>query len=85
MKKYLGLALFFALSANNVFGSPLVFKAMREIDSKGEFADLATVDALKLEQIRLKIKFTPKTSISEFSFAIYAVEGDEEIFLSSDF
>jgi hypothetical protein len=51
----------------------------------GEFADLATVDALKLEQIRLKIKFTPKTSISEFSFAIYAVEGDEEIFLSSDF
>jgi hypothetical protein len=55
MKKFLTLILLFAFAANNSLASPLIFKAKKEITSKG-LVELATFDATRYKQIRIGIK-----------------------------
>ena len=55
MKKILILIFLFIFAVNNSFGSPLVFKVTKEIDTK-DFIELGSFDATKYRQIRIGIK-----------------------------
>ncbi len=54
MKKYLVLILFFVL-VTNAFGSPLIYKARKEISKVGDFVEIGRFDASKYKQIRIAI------------------------------
>lgn len=55
MRKFLSLILLFIFAVNNSFGSPLIFKTTKEIDTK-DFIELGSFDATKYRQIRIGIK-----------------------------
>lgn len=65
MKKYLSLALFFALLANNVSGSPLIFTVTKEIKTDDVF-EIGAIDTTKYKQLRIAIK-SEKVDSVEYS------------------
>lgn len=69
MKKLLILVLLFIFAANNSFGSPLVFKVIKEVDTK-DLTELASFDATKYRQIRIGIKaISTNKKIDESKYA----------------
>jgi hypothetical protein len=85
MKILLSFALIFIFAFNS-FGSPLIFKITKEINSKNDYVELGTFDALKYKQIRIRITFKPKkpddSKLGEIT--IYGIQGDDEIPISGN-
>lgn len=83
MKILLSFLLIF-ISVFNSFGSPLVFKVAKDIDSKSEFVELGVFDATKYKQIRIRITLKPEPlDIGSYEFAILGVESGDEFLISS--
>ena len=55
MKKFLILFLLIFFVTNNILGSPLIFKAKKEVTSEG-LVELGTFDATRYKQIRIGIQ-----------------------------
>lgn len=81
MRKVFCLLLFFIFNVNS-FGSPLIFKVSKEINSPRDYVEIATFDATKYKQIRVGVHFKQKEKSEVRSFAFYSFEDGTEIFLT---
>ncbi|MGB7208763.1 MAG: hypothetical protein WBD27_08915 [Pyrinomonadaceae bacterium] len=73
MMKFLALVLFFVFAVNNAFGSPLIYKVKKEINTSG-LVELGNFDATKYKQIRIGIKVVGRDEKPPFSKAVAEIE-----------
>ena len=72
MKTLLAFALIFVFGFN-CFGSPLVFRATKEISSE-QYIEVGRFDSSKYKQLRIRIKNTDKRINSNESYRRFLVE-----------
>lgn len=67
----------------NTFGSPLIFKGKKPIDSPDEFAELFTFDTSKQQRLRLYIDIEPGSQ-PIYSILVQAIEDGESIVIYNE-